>query len=199
MQTGANKSINDRIIVGRWFMSYRSCLRDVIRRPYNAPRIVAFDPGLTVFLTGVDSIGITYQLGKNWRDMMILNTDMQGGDARWSHHRNMVKDMQACMIKYIVEKFDVVILPILDLDYTGIERIDRSIALLKHRSFHRKLCKRITVITPNEMYSSRTCAQCGNLQTMQCNPWNIFRCELCGLESNRDVNAAINIAKMVLK
>jgi transposase len=203
MRSGAFNSIVYPIIIDKWFLSWRSVHHDVIYRPYIRPRIISLDPGIKVFLTGMDSEGISYQIGRDWREWMILDTDMkkcanEEFTAKWCTHRCMVKNMQKHAIGYLVSKFDVVIMPMLSLEHTGIDYIDRGVALLQHEKFHRTLRRKMTVITPNERYTSRTCSQCKHLQEYQCDPWNRFDCESCHASMNRDVNAAINIAAKVL-
>jgi hypothetical protein len=50
----------------------------------------------------------------------------------------------------------------------------------------------IPVYLVGEAYTSKTCHRCGSLNTLV--EKRLFRCRGCGLEYNRDLNAAVNIA-----
>jgi transposase len=50
----------------------------------------------------------------------------------------------------------------------------------------------IPVYFVGEAYTSKTCHRCGSLNTLV--EKRLFRCRECGLEYNRDLNAAVNIA-----
>jgi len=53
------------------------------------------------------------------------------------------------------------------------------------------------VIAPRFYPSTKTCSACGHVKAEMPLGERIFRCEECGLEIDRDLNAACNLAALV--
>ena len=70
---------------------------------------------------------------------------------------------------------------------------DRFCVLLKHRSLGEK-CK---VIVQDEMWTSKTCGKCGK-RNHKLGKNDVFRCDRCNYQTNRDVNGARNILRKTL-
>ncbi|VCU54805.1 hypothetical protein TTHNP4_00213 (plasmid) [Thermus thermophilus] len=51
------------------------------------------------------------------------------------------------------------------------------------------------IVAPRSFPSTRLCSRCGHLQGRMPLSQRVFRCEACGLEVDRDLNAAVNLQK----
>jgi putative transposase len=65
---------------------------------------------------------------------------------------------------------------------------------VKYKAFR----KGIEVVEADRWYaSSKTCSGCGAKKTNLTLSDRVYRCEMCGLEIDRDLNAAMNLAALV--
>ena len=80
------------------------------------------------------------------------------------------------------------------------KRISNKIQISSFRKFIDKLKnisnkENITIIEANKYFpSSKKCSKCGNIKKELKLRERIYKCNKCGLEIDRDVNAAINLA-----
>jgi len=79
-----------------------------------------------------------------------------------------------------------------------LNRILHSIPTYKIKSMltYKALWNGISVFSVNEAYTSKTCHRCGSRDTMVRD--RLFKCRVCGLEYNRDLNGAVNIGNRLL-
>ena len=82
-------------------------------------------------------------------------------------------------------------------------RLARSIADAGWSEFRRMLAYKTTwygsrlVVGPRFHPSSKTCSVCGFVKPSLSLAERVFRCEACGLTLNRDLNAALNLERLV--
>ena len=74
-----------------------------------------------------------------------------------------------------------------------LNRILNSIPTYKIKQMltYKSLWNGISVFAINEAWTSKTCHRCGSSDTIVKN--RLFKCKVCGLEYNRDLNGAVNI------
>ena len=90
-----------------------------------------------------------------------------------------------------------------DLNVRGLSRgrLSRSVADVGWGAFRRMLAYKAEwygatlVVAPRSFPSTRLCSRCGHLHGRMPLSQRVFRCGACGLEMDRDLNAAINLKK----
>ena len=88
-----------------------------------------------------------------------------------------------------------------DLNVKGLARgrLSRSVADVGWGAFRRMLTYKAEwygatlIVAPKSFPSTRLCSRCGHLQGKMPLSQRVFRCEACGLELDRDLNAALNL------
>ncbi|QJX73027.1 putative transposase [Faustovirus] len=112
---------------------------------------------------------------------------------------NIVYDFRHKLASTLCNKYKVILLPKLGIKQVAkhLRRtVNRKLYALSHYKFN-ELIKQIaqrtgtTVIHCLESYTSKTCGNCGNLQSVDDD--RIFRCALCQYVCGRDENACKNI------
>jgi putative transposase len=56
-----------------------------------------------------------------------------------------------------------------------------------------KWCWTTLIVAPRSFPSTRLCSRCGHLNGKMPLSQRVLRCEACGLEMDRDLNAALNL------
>jgi putative transposase len=90
-----------------------------------------------------------------------------------------------------------------DLNVRGLSRspLSRSVAdvgwgaFLRMLEYKAKWHGTTLIVAPRSFPSTRLCSRCGHLHGKMPLSQRVFRCEACGLEIDRDLNAAINLKK----
>ena len=90
-----------------------------------------------------------------------------------------------------------------DLSVRGLSRgwLSRSVAdvgwgtFLRMLEYKAKWYGATLIVAPRSFPSTRLCSRCGHLHGKMPLSQRVFRCEACGLEMDRDLNAAINLKK----
>jgi len=121
--------------------------------------------------------------------------------------RNIRDDYQYEVIYRIIKdkqsnsKISKVVIETLDMkEMSKNKRISNKIQISSFRKFIDKLKnisnkENITIIEANKYFpSSKKCSKCGNIKKELKLRERIYKCNKCGLEIDRDVNAAINLA-----
>jgi putative transposase len=118
---------------------------------------------------------------------------------------SLIDEVQWKLVKHLCQSYKVVLLP--DFQISGmVKRSKRNISKKTARnlytwSYYKFKSRLLTkakeyigrsIIICDEHYTSKTCGRCG-LLNMALKRKKIFVCEKCGLETDRDVNAARNI------
>ncbi|QJX73934.1 hypothetical protein F-E9_161 [Faustovirus] len=112
---------------------------------------------------------------------------------------NIVYDFRHKLASKLCNKYKVILLPKLGVKQVAKnlrKTINRKLYALSHYKFN-ELIKQIalrtgtTIIHCLESYTSKTCGNCGNLQSVDDD--RIFRCTLCQYVCGRDENACKNI------
>ena len=121
--------------------------------------------------------------------------------------RNLVDELHKKLTKYLVAGYNTILLPNFETKRM-VRRVDRRIgsktarAMLgwAHYRFRQRLINKTReypwcrVVICDEHYTSKTCGKCGKLnQTLGAS--KVFMCPNveCGVEMDRDINAARNI------
>jgi putative transposase len=88
-----------------------------------------------------------------------------------------------------------------DLNVKGLSRgpLSRSVAdvgwgtFLRMLEYKAKWYGATLIVAPRSFPSTRLCSRCGHLHGKMPLSQRVFRCEACGLEMDRDLNAALNL------
>jgi putative transposase len=88
-----------------------------------------------------------------------------------------------------------------DLNVRGLSRgpLSRSVAdvgwgtFLRMLEYKAKWYGATLIVAPRSFPSTRLCSRCGHLHGKMPLSQRVFRCEACGLEMDRDLNAALNL------
>ena len=95
------------------------------------------------------------------------------------------------------------VLVVEDLNVRGLSRgpLSRSVAdvgwgtFLRMLEYKAKWYGATLIVAPRSFPSTRLCSRCGHLHGKMPLSQRVFRCTACGLERDRDLNAAINLKK----
>lgn len=197
-------------------------------------QIVSIDPGVKTFATlyspssnliakvGNNDYNRLYRLKLSQDKMQSALSELKGQEKRRKRRRykrvihrigqrikNLRKDLHNKLASWLVEKFDVIIIPPFNESNSCIKsrtrggklrkETKRHIQLWAHCIFRSKLImmaedKGKKVIIQEEHYTSKTCTNCGWIHNTLGNK-DVFCCrkEFCSIRIDRDVNGARNI------
>ena len=148
------------------------------------------------------------QLSKNYRKnkSLVIKLDKRLRNLRDNNHNEIINDILSKPPKIIVLE-DIHVKEMsnkesrIDKDYIE-KQASKNITEASYRKFRLLLENRVriyetTIVIANQYYaSSKTCSVCGNIQEMKVDK-RTYKCEKCGLILDRDLNAAINLAKYI--
>lgn len=206
---------------GRWYLlsPYDS---DVMKETTSTPVIVALDPGVRTFSAYFTSDGEMGEIGNNM-DVVYkkINKKITGIQQRmketsgkranrlrraWyrAHARSsfLVDDFHWKTIKFLLDKFDVVIAPHLNVSQmvskeSVLDKSTKAVMLFqRHYQFRLRLKMKANtrgkvVHDLEEHGTSATCSQCGNNKT-DLGSSKVYNCTNCGMHADRDLNSAKN-------
>ena len=187
--------------------------------------IISLDPGIRTFITYYDrrSCG---EIGKSTSvKIKRLNKSQDNIQAKLNNEKkygkrknlfnakqkiqakinNVVDDLHKKACNFL-GKYKYVILP--EFKTKGLLKklnkySSRALQNLSHFKFKLRLIQKANetgakIIICNEAYTSKTCTNCGNLK-MDLGKAKLYKCDICDLEINRDINGARNILLRVLR
>ena len=148
------------------------------------------------------------QLSKNYRKnkSLVIKLDKRLRNLRDNNHNEIITDILSKPPKMIVLE-DLHVKEMsnkesrIDKDYKE-KQASKYITEASYRKFRLLLENRVNkyetaIVIANQYYaSSKTCSVCGNIQEMKIDK-RTYKCEKCGLILDRDLNAAINLAKYI--
>lgn len=217
---GATLSRNS---AGRWFLSIQVDCPDRIRCTSNAGGAVGVDLGLKKLAVVVDTYGQVRHVESNSRHLKAALAKLRRAQRKVSRREpesnrrelakrqvaqlhvrvaNLRSDQIHKFTTDIAKRFSVVIVE--DLNVTGMvknRRMARSVSDAAFGEIRRQLgYKCETVLVADRFFaSSKTCSGCGAKKANLHLGIRTYECELCGLVIDRDVNAALNLARVALK
>ncbi len=169
-------------------------------------RIISLDPGVRKFLVGYDPSGKLIYVGDGASKRLaklLLETDVDYKNPKlWRKIKNLVTELHNKIVKYLVSNYDEILLPEFRVaDMLKGKKLGRMTKrLLNMFSFYRfrvkmeDACmrhgKKLYIV--DESYTSCTCTSCGNIKR-NLKGDEVYRCNACGLEVDRDVNGSRNI------
>jgi putative transposase len=115
--------------------------------------------------------------------------------------KNLRRDFLHKLTTWLARTKPVIVVE--DLNVKGLSRspLSRSVAdvgwgtFLRMLEYKAKWYGATLIVAPRSFPSTRLCSRCGHLHGKVPLSRRIFRCEACGLEIDRDLNAAINLKK----
>jgi putative transposase len=208
------KSVTVSRTADRWYISFR-----IEVEPTNTLKlvdVVGVDLGVKSLATL--STGEVFEGAKSYRKMEAklsklqwLNRHKQYGSTNWKkaqakiarlHQRiaNIRKDTLHKLTTYLAKNHGMVVIE--DLNVSGMmanRKLAKAIADMGFYEFRRQLeyktklyCSELVVV--DRWYpSSKTCSHCGVKKESLSLKERVFRCEHCGFECGRDLNASINL------
>jgi putative transposase len=187
----------------------------------SAEEIIGIDMGLKSFITLSDGkmIKAPKPLGANLKKLRRLQrhfSRQKKGGENWNdtkvkigrmHYRisNVRKNFIHSLTDYLVRTYGGFVIE--DLNIAGMiknKHLSRHIADVGWFEFTRQLeykCKDagIALVRANTWYpSTKRYSQCGHVKEEMKLSERIYRCEICGLILDRDINAARNLANYLL-
>jgi putative transposase len=212
-----------KLKTGEWYLLVP--LEINVKNSDNQGGIISLDPGVRTFQTGYSPDGSVFQFGdgdiKNIRNYMLKTDKFQsilsGIKGRKRHRyrkaflkrlrnvKNRIKDCHRKVVKYLVDNFDIIIVPIFhskDMCNRDRRRINsvtvRNMMGWSHYKFRMMLISKVLeyskkrVLFPSEEYTSKTCTRCGVIKN-NLGSSKVLMCSSCGLVIDRDVNGSRNI------
>ena len=138
------------------------------------------------------------QGSNNWRKQLIKNNKVH------CHIKNCRKDLLHKASKYYVNNYDVLVFEDLDLRRIakalklGKSTLDNGFGMFRTFVEYKAENQGKYFIKVDKNYTTQTCSCCGNVkekeEKMQLSD-KVYNCSFCGTIIDRDINAAINIAK----
>jgi putative transposase len=212
------KSVTISRQANRWFISFKI---EVDLQPTNKiVDVVGVDLGIKNLATL--STGEVFEGAKSYRyyekklsRMQWLNRRKIPGSNNWKKaqtqiaklHRRIANIRQYTLHKlttYLAKNHGTVVIE--DLNVSGMmanRKLSKAIADMGFYEFKRQLeykCKLYgsqLVIVDRWFPSSKTCSNCGHKKEFLSLSERTFKCESCGFEADRDLNASLNLAMAV--
>lgn len=183
----------------------------------NTKEFISLDPGVRTFLTGISEDEVV-KIGDNMESILLNHykriDKLKKIENKWKREKklklanakisNKVDDMHWKSIKWITTKYRNVLVGNLSTksiisksksNYSGnYKKVIQSMKLYQYRTRLEYKCnlKNINYKTVNEMYSSKMCSVCGNIEK-DLGSKKMYECEKCKIKMDRDVNGARNI------
>jgi putative transposase len=113
--------------------------------------------------------------------------------------KNLRRDFLHKLTTWLARTKPVIVVE--DLSVRGLSRswLSRSVAdvgwgtFLRMLEYKAKWYGATLIVAPRSFPSTRLCSRCGHLHGKMPLSQRVFRCEACGLERDRDLNAALNL------
>jgi putative transposase len=113
--------------------------------------------------------------------------------------KNLRRDFLHRLTTWLARTKPVIVVE--DLNVKGLSRgpLSRSVAdvgwgtFLRMLEYKAKWYGATLIVAPRSFPSTRLCSRCGHLNGKMPLSQRVFRCEACGLEMDRDLNAALNL------
>lgn len=217
---GKLMSVTVSTTAGKWFASFS--VEGDFSLPSAPAEIVGVDLGCkeaAVLSTGEHFVGpkpLKKKMKKLRRLSKALSRKKNGSNRREKakralaklHYRisNIRKDFQHKLTTKICHENQVVVLE--DLNVAGMvknKRLSKAIMDVGFREIRRQIEYKVKryggkVVIADRFYpSSKTCNCCGYVKDSLTLSERVFRCEKCGLEIDRDLNAALNLRTLGLR
>ena len=210
------KSVTISRTADRWFISFKLEVEQINHAKTHP--VVGVDLGIKAL--AVLSTGEVFEGTKSYRKyekqlsrLQWLNRKRQIGSANWKKaqvkiarlHRkiaNIRKDTLHKITTYLAKNHGRI--GIEDLHVSGMmanHKLAKAIGDMGFYEFRRQLkykCQLYgsTLVVVDQWYpSTKTCSQCGTKKDSMPLSERVFRCDNCGLEIDRDLNASLNLEK----
>lgn len=196
---------------GKWFLIVPCKMK--IKEEYKRDTVISLDPGKRSFMTGyseentfkvVPNFERIKQLQKKLNLFQSLKDLKEIRIKSWKYRRrkiyekmnNLIDEMHYKTIR-LLEGFEKILLPTFEsqemMCKSRNKNLNRNLLQLKHFLFQTRIKERCDtrVKMCTEEYTSKTCGRCGYINNIGSE--EVFSCESCDFETDRDVNGARNI------
>lgn len=213
------KSVTISRQADRWFISWK--IEVNIEPTPKTTEVVGVDLGvknLAALSTGeiIEGAKAYRRLEAKLRRLQWLNRNKQKGSANWKkaqvkiarlhrHIANIRKDTLHKLTTYLAKNHSRIVIE--DLNVSGMmsnHKLAKAVQDMGFYTFRAMLeykCKLYgseLVIADRWYASSKTCSGCGNKKEKLSLSERTYNCECCGLEIDRDHNAALNLASLAV-
>ncbi len=201
----------------RWYVSFGCEVARNVGRPAKPAVVIGVDAGLRqlAVLSSGEMIANPRPLRKASRKIARLNRQLARrsrgsrgwqeteGKLRRAHARtaHIRKDTMAKLTTRLAKTYGTVVVETLNvIGMCRSRRLAKSVADTGMAALRRQLRYKCTwygstlVEVPRQFPSTKTCSRCGAAKATLSLRERIFRCDGCGLEMDRDYNAAQNLA-----
>ena len=212
------KSFTISRVADRWFVSWKIEIEPTVEA--KPVKVVGVDLGIKALATL--STGEVFEGAKSYgffeeklSRLQRLNRHKVKGSHNWKRaqiqiarlHRkiaNIRKDTLHKLTTYLAKNHSQI--GIEDLNVSGMmanHRLAKAMADMGFFEFRRQLKYKCQlygsqlVVVDRWFASSKTCSNCGTEKETLPKSERVFRCDCCGLEIDRDLNASINLEKAV--
>jgi len=136
---------------------------------------------------------------RSLRDKKIIK-GRKGDKIINRHLNNLIDDLHHKTANMLTKRYNVIILPPFEsqemVKKSRNSNLNRNLLQLKHYQFQQRLKSKCQLrycdcVQVTEEYTSKTCGRCGCLNDVGC--LDVYSCNRCGLEVDRDVNGSRNI------
>ena len=170
----------------------------------NGEKIISMDPGIRKFMVGYDPNGKIVFVGKDaHKDILQLlhDVDKTRDKKTWRKIKNKISELHWKTIHYLMLHYDHIMIP--DFKVSQMlkgkkisRQTKRMLCMYSFHSFMLKLrykCKKNEkkLYLVDEAWTSKTCTLCGKINDV--GGKEVYQCEGCGNEVDRDVNGSRNI------
>ena len=196
---------------GRWFLIIPCKMK--IKEEFKKDSMVSLDPGKRSFMTGYTTertfkIVTNFKRIKDIQEKLNLFQSLKDtsriSKKSWKYRRKKLYNKLDGIIDELhfktirkLEEYNTILLPSFEsqnmVSKSRNRNLNRNLLQLKHYLFQTRIKERCgnRVKICTEEFTSKTCGICGHLNNVGCK--EMFDCEKCGLETDRDVNGARNI------
>jgi IS605 OrfB family transposase len=178
-------------------------------------RVISLDPGIRKFLTGYDPNGKVLFIGEkacNKLSTLLEQADLLKSKKKklrkYRKIKNLISELHWKVSSFLVKNYDSILLPDFRTSQmvlkkkpgskkkTISKKTRRLMNMFSFYKFKEKLIYKCSnkskeLYIVDESYTSKTCGFCGKLNNVGSS--EVYNCDYCNLEIDRDVNGARNI------
>ncbi len=198
---------------GKWFVCFSTCVE---KQPLpKTNKVVGIDLGIKKYITTSDNEEIAPQKFLNKHLQRLAKASRRYSKNKTLNKRktlarihekvvNSREHWQHQVANALIKENDIICvekLNILKLKNSSSHSLNRNIndmswGKLVHKLLYKAEYADKKVVLVNPVNTSRKCSNCGNIKSDLSLEVRIYRCEPCGMEKDRDFNAAINIKNL---
>jgi len=220
--TGKIMSTTVSCYAGQWYVSIPVQMEGALSAPNDS--VVGVDVGIKVLAIASDGTVCPNekQFKKHEKKLKRLQRNLSRKQRKSNNRRKALVKLQKANMRLqnrrndtihkftstLAKKHGTAVVETLDVQSMGKDKEGNAVRSLKWlrcllqdtaiKEVHRQLSYKMARIehAPKYYASSKTCSRCGHKKDVLGMDERTYRCECCGLEMDRDMNAAVNLSLM---